>query len=329
MRFIRKGNGDFTFSPTLWERDENKGPGWKRVRTAPVPDTYDVRFNDVDASSARNAVAGGDYVDQLHGVLTQHWNGSAWKTAVAPVPRGTIGAGFLSVDTRAPGDAWGAGWAQVPVTTNESRDVGLLGHWDGTRWKAQKLPDFGAGKDGWTLESVTALAADNVWAVGGTFDANGAKPLLLHYDGRKWAKVSVPVSGTRTVLHGIAAGPHGTLWAVGETRTAGGTARGLALSFDGRKWTNVALPSGTHALQSVAVSRGAAVVLDRGSRTAGPNVLRRKGSGWTAMKLPTKNGKALQTIDISASGRTIDVAGTYPGRNGTDFASVVLTAQAG
>ncbi|WP_431040621.1 hypothetical protein ACQUSR_01130 [Streptomyces sp. P1-3] len=312
MRFIPSGDS-FDFAPTLWERDERNGPGWKQVRTAPVPQSYDVRFNDVDASSPRNAILGGDYAEQAGGVVTQRWNGTAWKSAIAPVPRGTMEAGFLSVDTRAPNDAWGAGWAQVPVTEDDSRYVGMLQHWDGTRWKAQKLPDFGEGEGGWSLESVAALAADDVWAVGSTYNESAAKPLLLHYDGTRWSKVAAPGLGAaRAGLNAVAAGPDGQVWAVGGSKKPDGSPEGLVLKYDGKKWTNVPLPKGTGELGSVTVSQGDPVVVVKGTDDTRSAVLRRTGGTWVSMNLPSDGAKPLDAIDVSASGRTIDVTGHYP-----------------
>ncbi|MGY0062420.1 hypothetical protein ACWY4P_38815 [Streptomyces sp. LZ34] len=329
MRFVPKGEG-FNFAPTLWERDERKGPGWKRVRTAPVPQSYDIRFNDVDASSPRNAVLGGDYAEQAGGVVTQRWNGRDWKAAVAPVPQGTMSAGFLSVDTRAPRDAWGAGWAQVPVTEDDSRNVGLLQHWDGTRWKAQRLPDVGAGDSGgWNLESVAALAADDVWAVGSMYNAKVAEPVLLHYDGARWRKAPAPdIDATRVGLSAVAAGPRGQVWAVGQLKKPDGSWEGLALRYDGRKWVDVPLPEGTGELRSVAVSQGSPVVLVSATDDTRGAVLRRSGGRWVSMHLPTGGAEPLEGIDIAASGRTVDVTGLYP-PDGSQWVGpgVVLTAR--
>ncbi|MBL1098453.1 hypothetical protein [Streptomyces coffeae] len=263
-RFVPKEDNNFQMVPTLWERDERKGSGWKRVKTPPVPGSDDIRYNDVDTSSPRNGLVVGDYAEQLGGVVTQRWNGKAWKSAVAPVPRGTTGAGLTSVDTRAPGDARGAGAAQVPVSGGGSHIVGMLQHWDGTRWKAQKLPDVGAGaRDHWQLSSVTALAADDVWAVGGTGFIKPGKPVLLHYDGARWSKVAVPgVGAARAGLNAVVAGPGGQVWAVGQTQAPDGSWQALALRYDGKKWTNVPLPKGTKELASVAISQGAPVVVE-------------------------------------------------------------------
>ncbi|MDX3232618.1 hypothetical protein [Streptomyces sp. ME19-01-6] len=329
MRFVPRGDS-VAFVPTLWERDERKGPGWKRVRTAPVPQSFDIRFNDVDASSPRNAVLGGDYAEEAGGVVTQRWNGRDWKSAVAPVPRGTMSAGFLSVDTRAPGDAWGVGWAQVPVTEGDSRSVGLLRHWDGTRWKAQKLPDVGAGESGgWNFESVAAVAADDVWAVGSTYDADSAEPLLLHYDGARWSKAPAPdIDATRAGLSAVAAGPRGQVWAVGQVKKPDGSWEGLALRYDGRKWVDVPLPKGTGELRSVTISQGSPVVLAGATDDTPSAVLRRTGGQWVSMDLPNGGAEPLEAIGVSASGRTIDVTGVYPPGDSQQVGpGVVLTAR--
>ncbi|WKX71606.1 hypothetical protein [Streptomyces sp. XD-27] len=326
-RIVPTGEDSFEFVPTLWERDDRNSTGWKQVKTAPVPQSYDVRFNDVDASSPRNAILGGDYAEQAGGVVTQRWNGTSWKSAIAPVPRGTQSAGFLSVDTRAPNDAWGAGWTQVRTSEDDSRSVGLLEHWDGNRWKAQKLPDFSEGNGGWSLESVTAVAADDVWAVGGTFNENAAKPLILHYDGTRWSKVPAPdLAAKRAGLTAVVAGPGGQVWAVGEAKQSDGTWQGLALKYDGKKWTNVTLPKGTAGLRAVTISQGAPVVLTKGTDDTSSAVLRRAGDKWVSMKLPA-GAQPHNGSDISASGRTIDVTANHEptGSQWTGPASVLTT----
>ncbi|ADI10860.1 hypothetical protein SBI_07740 [Streptomyces bingchenggensis BCW-1] len=325
MRFVLQGEAT-RFVPTLWERDERKGPGWNLVQTAPLPQSYDIRFNDVDASSPSNAIVGGDYAEQAGGVVTQRWNGRDWKSVIAPVPRGSLSAGFLSVDTRAPDDAWGAGWAEVPVTDDNFRHVGLLEHWDGTRWEEQKLPDVGAGESGgWTLNGVTALAADDVWAVGSTY---GAEPLLLHYGGTRWSKAPAPDTGARGGLNAVASGPDGQVWAVGDVRNPDGSLAGLALKYDGGKWVDVPLPEGTGELSSVTLSQGSAVVMARATDDTPSVVLRRSGDSWVSMNLPVDAADPLNATDVSASGRTIDVTGLYP-PSGSQAAGpgAVLTAR--
>ncbi|TVL88629.1 hypothetical protein CD790_30340 [Streptomyces sp. SAJ15] len=316
------------FVPTVWERDERKGSGWKPMKTVPVPRNYFVRLNDIDASSRRNAIVVGDYAKQVGGVVTQHWNGKTWKSAVAPVPRTTKEGQFDGVDTRAPDDAWGVGAAAL-ATGDGTRVVGLLQHWDGTRWKAQKLPDVAKGYKGWALNDVTALAADDVWAVGSKFRHDGGKPVLLHYDGTRWSEVAAPDLGvTRAQLHAVAAGPDRRLWAVGGAWTAETRWQGLALRYDGKKWVKAPLPKGTGELDSVAISQGDPVVL--AAKTEDTRVaLRQSGGKWVSMNLPVDGAMPYWATHISASGRTIDVTGTYSGTGGSQETGpgTVLTAR--
>ncbi|MEU8824844.1 hypothetical protein [Streptomyces sp. NPDC048636] len=312
-RFIPPGDENAEMVPTLWERDERKGSGWKRVKTAPVPRGDDLRFNSVDASSPRNGMVVGDYTGEAGGVVTQRWNGRAWKSAAAPVPRGTVGAGFTSVDTLAPKNAWAAGWTEVQAGGRRIY-AGTLQHWDGTHWKAQKLPDVGAGgrNSPWYLQTVTAVAADEVWAVGGTGFAQPEKPVVLHYDGARWSKVAVPGLGaTRARLNDIVRGPDGQMWAVGTTQTSSGSRQALALRYDGRKWVDVPLPNGVRELVEVAMSEGGPVVLERKTRETS-TAFRYSGGQWVSMKLPADGATPYAASSISVSGRTIDVVGSRP-----------------
>ncbi|KUJ66096.1 hypothetical protein ACZ90_40295 [Streptomyces albus subsp. albus] len=318
------------FVPTVWERDERKGSGWKPMKTVPVPKSYFVRFNDVDASSPRNGLVVGDYAEQLGGVMTQHWNGKAWKSALAPVPRKTTQASFYGVDTLAPDNAWGVGVAQIPIRDG-SREVGLLQHWDGTRWKAQKLPDIGeGGKVYWSLWDVTAPAADDVWAVGTAIrvGGGGAKPLLLHYDGTRWSRVAAPDLGAAGgSLTSVAAGPRGQVWAVGDAAAAGRGRQGLALRYDGRKWVKVPLPKGTKPLNSVANSQGDPVVVELKTEETSA-VLRHSGGKWVSMNLPADGATPYAAWAVSASGRTIDVVGNHPATGSQEVGpGSVLTAR--
>ncbi|MFI1014941.1 hypothetical protein [Streptomyces sp. NPDC020965] len=329
MRLVRE-SGRWHFAPTVWERDERKGTGWKQLATAPAAEAADIRFNDIDASSPRSALVVGDQPERVSGIVTQSWDGDAWTSALAPVPAGSVGGGFLSVDARTARDAWAAGWFQVPVSANDTRHVGQLQHWDGTRWTQADLPDVGEGPTGgWTLASVAVRDRDDVWAVGGTFSSAGAKPVLLHFDGVRWTKATAPDLGdVRARLNGVAAGPDGAVWAVGETVGADRVSRGLVLRYDGTTWSRVPLPEGTGPLQSVAVSGAAPVVLVRENEGAAPAVLRRTGGTWTSLGMPTGGGGVTDVWDISAYGRTVDVTAWLPrGANDLVGAGMVLTAR--
>ncbi|HEX7992814.1 MAG TPA: hypothetical protein VF506_02775 [Streptosporangiaceae bacterium] len=68
------------------------------------------------------------------------------------------------------------------------------------------------------LVGVTVQSAKDVWPVGG---ASGPKhvpfePLVLHWNGSRWARVASPNLGTESSLIGISAGTAADLWAVGS-----------------------------------------------------------------------------------------------------------------
>ncbi|GLF92652.1 hypothetical protein [Streptomyces yaizuensis] len=323
MRFLHQSGG-LRFQPVIWERDDRTGPGWKELATAPVPE-YDTRFNDVDASSRRNALAVGDHSEAAQGIVTQRWDGTKWRTAIAPVSPGSWGAGFLSVESLSPRDGWAVGWDQVP-SPDGSRSVGQIQHWDGQQWTRSDLPDVDEGPGGgWTLAEVSARNSRDVWAVGGTFSREKAVPVALHYDGSAWKRTDLPAIGERARLNGVAAAPDGTVWAVGEIAARGGPSTGLALRYDGTQWTRTALPEGTGALTSVTLSEGAPVVLVKSNERV-PSVLRLAGNTWKSMDLPTAVGGArLTALSLSAYDDTLDVSGVLDA--GAARPAVVLTAR--
>ncbi|MFE7131972.1 hypothetical protein ACFVIM_14015 [Streptomyces sp. NPDC057638] len=315
-----RGDGDFFFDPTIWERDERKGNGWRKLPTAPVKDPRGIaRFNDVDATSPRDAIAVSDYTKPSKGIITQRWNGTSWRNVIAPAPKDAITAGFVAVDARTPRDAWAAGWAQVPSGPQKSKPIGQLQHWDGTRWTPAELPDAGEGKDGgWVLNDVTALARDNVWAVGYAFNAKESRALLLHYDGRRWRKVDAPVpASVRVRIDSAAAAPDGTVWVAGSGVRPNGAKRGVVLRLSKGKWTQVKVPADVWELRNIAVSGSSPVILTDTTETAGPVALRLSGSSWTSLKLPDRGPRSTPS-DITTHGRTIDVTLSTL-REGTDF----------
>lgn len=131
------------------------------------------------------------------------WDGTAWSAVDAPVPDGPGGSNMYKV--------WGAG----PGHAIAVGDRGVAIHWDGTSWKAQ---DTGAQG---TLFTVSGLAADDAWAIGGL-----GVPELVHWDGTSWSSVELPVEAP-ALVQGLWAAPGGELFVAGSggwtaARSAGG-----------------------------------------------------------------------------------------------------------
>jgi hypothetical protein len=255
------------FSPALYAHDDrHAGQGWRQVPTAKgVP----VRMNAVAAVSDRAGWMVGDQGTDAQGravggVFTEHWDGHGWKAQQLPLPGGTAGAGLLSVAGVATNDAWAVGWRQVmdaPVGGRaSSHGEGLLAHWNGRAWQRVDVP---AVRSALQLSSVTAVNADDVWAVGSRLSGSTLVPLTLHYDGHTWT----PVTTTdRSVASGslLAIASHGRddVWAAGVYQTAGSRVNHSLLEhWNGRRWTRVdATPRGGALTGIAAVGSGAVAV---------------------------------------------------------------------
>jgi hypothetical protein len=92
------------------------------------------------------------------------------------------------------------------------------------------------------LNGIEVVSAKNMWAVG----YRKASPLVLHWNGKRWAAVSAPGTG---VLNAVDALGPANIWAVGGTTT-----RPVIEHWIGKKWKVVPSPSsgkGKDTLRSV------------------------------------------------------------------------------
>ncbi len=93
---------------------------------------------------------------------------------------------------------------------------------------------------GW-LVSVTTLAENDVWAVGGQDEGNSSVPTTLveHWNGQNWQIVASPnVNGMSNVLVSVTAISATDVWAVGQTakKYSGPVAQTLIEHWDGQSW---------------------------------------------------------------------------------------------
>ncbi len=96
------------------------------------------------------------------------------------------------------------------------------------------------------LTAVTAVSANDVWAVG---YSEGAKftpqPLIEHWDGSSWKVITSPTIKHGAALYGIAAVSANDIWAVGnEFNVHFFNGKGLAEHWNGSKWSEVPNPGG-------------------------------------------------------------------------------------
>lgn len=204
------------------------GSSWNVIPSPnPAGNTY-VELNGVAAISANDIWAvghGGDPSSIPLRTLTEHWNGTAWSIIPSPSP-GTYNGNVLNaVDGVSANDVWAVGWYQSGSTGQEGGALTL--HWDGKQWTVVPTPSRS------TLYGVTALASNDVWAVG--------DQVILHWNGANWSIVSFPPppGDSYQILKGISAVSANDIWAVGYSQWSyfsGYRYAPLSYHWDGTRW---------------------------------------------------------------------------------------------
>jgi hypothetical protein len=206
-------------------------------------------LNGVAAVSASNVWAVGSAGPSAGRALIEHWNGHGWSRVANPKPPRDVNS-LNAVSARSATDIWAVGSGHDKGSIVHST---LIEHWDGHQWKVVPAPSPAAG-GGSSLSAVSALSANNVWAVGRIGDDTPPlQPLIEHWNGTKWTRVTSPVT-TTTPLTGVDAVSATSVWAVGTTLT-GATSSGTVLHWNGTAWSARTMP-GSDFLSSVAGPSG-------------------------------------------------------------------------
>jgi hypothetical protein len=156
--------------------------------------------------------------------VAYHYNGTAWAKVAIPVS----GAGS---GTPAAGD-WVLGQRGLSGASIE------VVHWVKGAWRKVALP-AGTVPAGQLAQAhdIVAVSATSVWAsleYGAVAGPNPGTAVLLHWNGSKWSKVSLP-KGASAMW--IASDGHGGLWAI-----EGAPGSEYLYHLSGGHWTKVALP---------------------------------------------------------------------------------------
>lgn len=251
-------------------------------------------------------------------------SGCTWQVATTPNP-GTKANQFSSVDGAAE-DVWAVGARQnrrKPAKT-------LVEHLTPEGWQVVRSPNQGTGAN--VLNDVLYLAADDIWAAGASRAGDGARNLLMHYDGASWTLGPKVSSGRALESFAQLAAPPApeipdpltprVLWAVGGSGNTKGTkARGQVFHFDGTAWAAQEVPefalnftlSGVTAISPTDVWAVGGAETSIGSE---PVALHYDGSVWS--KIPTPNpgeansGSVLTSV-VAASSTDVWAVGVRGG----------------
>jgi len=145
------------------------------------------------------------------------------------------------------GEAWAVG------TPFKFRPNGLVLDWTRRAWVTAATPKTSTGV---ALNAVTAVRPGDAWAVGQSVTGTGPyRAYALHWNGGRWASVSVPGPGQATddrQFNSVIPIGHGQLAAVG-TDSAAGTPRGtLHALWTGHCWSVAQGPRAAAELNAVA-----------------------------------------------------------------------------
>jgi hypothetical protein len=280
------------------------GTAWTTV-PSPNPGNLDNQLRGVRALSATDIWAVGTSTSSGTGIgtLTLHWNGTAWKSVHSLSPGGI--AEFNAVRTVSHKDVWAVGF----FTTGHG-DQTLIEHWNGSSWRIVPSPSPAKpGRDS-ELTGIAATSKTNAWAVGDFFrNGDDQSTLILHWNGKKWTRMTSPSPGTSDQLGGIGASSARNAWAVGFEQQ-GTVLRSLILRWNGKTWkpspTPAPAPGTATTLGGIAAtSASSAIAVGATSNgvTSQALVLTWTGAKW----LP------LQTQTPGTSGSLAAVAASSPG----------------
>ena len=167
-----------------------------------------------------------------------------------------------------------------------------------------------------TLESVSAVSASDVWAVGFNSDNNNDSTALIeHWNGRFWSQVATPrlKANGGSQLYGVSALASDDAWAVGTVGT-GTEYDTLILHWDGTSWTQVPSPSpgGASGSYLFGVSAVSATDIWAVGRTYnGPLILHWDGTAWTQVDAPGAVGTSLNSVAAVSGTDAFAVGNTF------------------
>lgn len=261
---------------------------------APCEVCAHVTFDAVAASGPNDVwAAGGKIAQGPDGFVGTHiyvarYDGRSWTVMNTPLTTGGSGSHVQDIEVIAPDDIWffgdyisGSSWSSLAM------------HWNGSAFTVHTTPFPAGGTPGWGLEGGSALASDDIWAVGGGSDGDYTnKGYILHWDGNSWTRVLGPTPGTYQRLYAVKAIATDDVWAVGDYFVAGSGYFPLFLHWDGSSWTQVSSPGGGSGL----VAFGSDNVY-----SSGGGIVHWDGTSWeTVESFSTSLGASVASISASS-----------------------------
>jgi len=218
--------------------------GTWNIVNIPSPGPYSAQLDAVTAITADNVWTDGSYVDTNGNTdpLVEHWNGSTWNIIATP-NLGSIESMFTGL-TQVPGtnQLWAVGLYLNPNDSNTTQT--LIEQWNGSAWSIIPSPNVGTTQTN-ELDAVTALSANDAWAVGIDIEQDGStsQTLIEHWNGSTWSIVPGPNPGQDNYLNSVAAVASNSVWAVGRITGGYPGDQTFIEHWNGKQWSQVSSPS--------------------------------------------------------------------------------------
>jgi hypothetical protein len=223
--------------------------------------------------------------------LIEHWNGKVWQIVSSPLIKDQVGSGtntLQSVLAISKDNAWATG-----IYSNHQSQTALIEHWNGKQWSIVPGASVPGNPQSTNLTGMTALSANNIWAVGTSIWSNGYdtfKTLTEHWDGHTWHYVPAPNPGTGSnILHSVTSIP-GTnqLLAVGELDNTNQRSQILTERWNGKSWQVISSTNGK-TLGTALVSVTARSAFDAWAVGVGTGglIAHWDGTNWNIVSHPT------------------------------------------
>jgi len=164
-----------------------------------------------------------------------HFDGATWTEFSAPHIKGQFANQLDGVADISPTDVWAVGsFAGTTILGPGPEQELVIEHWDGTQWSVSPSPPFNNPNVIAELSAITAISANDIWAVGGAEGGN----LFEHWDGTAWTP-TIAFLGGAFASGAASADATNDVWAVGFSGLSSAQASPFVAHFNGATWQSV------------------------------------------------------------------------------------------
>ncbi len=267
------------------------GTGWALQTLASPHGNTPADLTRVSCTDKTRCMAVGTFFDKeaVEMLVTEQWDGTAWKVFAAPVNTANDSNGLADVSCTFATACTAVGFYHDPNGPNHA----LAEDWS-LRWQLQP-PQIPLGAIASDLQTVSCPFANFCAAVGGDEQTGSVFDAVVEtWNGRFWTVGTTP-NAANSVLSGVDCNGAKVCTAVGDVDTGGGTVSTLAERWNGTNWTVQPSPNPPGAVRSFLLnvscpSTKACIAVGfftDGSGNQTPFAEHWNGTNWTVKNTPS------------------------------------------